>query len=173
MKKGNKNIFCRISAGYSSVLMSVKIKEWFPDHKIIFAMANASKEKPESLRFMNECDEYFGLNMAWIEAKFNAKGKGVTPIVVKYENLKTKGEIFEAGIKKLGIPSQVNKWCNRDLKLRPLKKYADSVFGRDNYSIAVGLRVDEIDRVREDFKNNNVFYPLMDKVISKKERNSF
>ena len=63
-------------------------------------------------------------------------------------------------IKKLGIPSNVNKWCNRDMKLRPLKKYADSVFGLNNYSIAVGLRIDEMDRVRKDYKDNNVFYPL-------------
>ena len=40
-----------------------------------------------------------------------------------------------------------------------------------SYSIAVGLRIDEMDRVRKDYKDNNVFYPLMDYKISKKERN--
>ena len=59
------------------------------------------------------------------------------------------------------------------MKLTPLKKYADSVFGLNNYSIAVGLRIDEVDRVRKDYKENNVFYPLMDYKISKKERNKF
>ncbi len=59
------------------------------------------------------------------------------------------------------------------MKLIPLKKYADSVFGINNYSIAVGLRIDEMDRVRKDYKDNNVFYPLMDYKISKKERNKF
>jgi hypothetical protein len=171
--KNNKNIFCSVSAGYSSVMMAVKIKEWYPDHKIIFAMANTSKERLESLAFMNECDNLYNLKMKWIEAEFHDKGVGVTAKVVSYNNLKTKGEIFEAGIKKLGIPSNVNKWCNRDMKLTPLKKYADSVFGLNNYSIAVGLRIDEVDRVRKDYKKNNVFYPLMDYKISKKERNKF
>lgn len=171
--KNNKNIFCSVSAGYSSVMMAVKIKEWYPDHKIIFAMANTSKERLESLAFMNECDNLYNLKMKWIEAEFHDKGVGVTAKVVSYNNLKTKGEIFEAGIKKLGIPSNVNKWCNRDMKLTPLKKYADSVFGLNNYSIAVGLRIDEVDRVRKDYKENNVFYPLMDYKISKKERNKF
>jgi len=171
--KGNKNIFCSVSAGYSSVMMAVKIKEWYPNHNIIFAMANTSKEREESLYFMNECDKLYSLNMKWIEAEFHGKGVGVTAKVVEYKNLKTNGEIFEDGIKKLGIPSKVNKWCNRDMKLVPLKKYADSVFGLKNYSIAVGLRIDEIDRVRKDYKENNVFYPLMDNKISKKDRNIF
>jgi hypothetical protein len=171
--ENNKNIFCSVSAGYSSVMMAVKIKEWYPDHNIIFAMANTSKERLESLDFMNQCDKLYSLNMKWIEAEFHDKGVGVTAKVVSYKNLKTKGEIFEAGIKKLGIPSNVNKWCNRDMKLTPLKKYADRVFGLNNYSIAVGLRIDEIDRVRKDYKDNNVFYPLMDNNISKKERNKF
>jgi hypothetical protein len=154
-------------------MMAIKIKEWYPDHNIIFAMANTSKERIESLDFMNECDKLYKLDLKWIEAEFNEKGIGVTAKVVEYKNLKTKGEIFEDGIKKLGIPSNVNKWCNRDMKLRPLKKYADSVFGLNNYSIAVGLRIDEMDRVRKDYKDNNVFYPLMDYKISKKERNKF
>jgi len=171
--ENSKNIFCSVSAGYSSVMMAIKIKEWYPDHNIIFAMANTSKERTESLSFMNECDKLYKLDLKWIEAEFHEKGIGVTAKLVKYKNLKTKGEIFEDGIKKLGIPSNVNKWCNRDMKLIPLKKYADSVFGLNNYSIAVGLRIDEMDRVRKDYKDNNVFYPLMDYKISKKERNKF
>jgi 3'-phosphoadenosine 5'-phosphosulfate sulfotransferase (PAPS reductase)/FAD synthetase len=154
-------------------MMAIKLKEWYPDHNIIYAMANTSKERSESLEFMNNCDKHFDLGMEWVEAQFNKKGVGPTPKVVKYKDLKRKGEVFEEGIKKLGIPSQTNKWCNRDMKLRPLKKYADSVFGKNNYSIAVGLRTDEMDRVRKDYRDNNVFYPLMDNGISKKERNKF
>jgi hypothetical protein len=173
MKLDNKNIFCSVSAGYSSVMMALKLREWLPDHNIINVMANTSKERPESLHFMNECDKYFNLNMVWIEAEFHEKGVGVTPKIVSYKNLKRKGEIFEEGIKKYGIPSKVNKWCNRELKLIPLTKYANIFFGRNNYSVSVGIRIDEMDRVRKDYKTNNVFYPLMDQGISKKERNKF
>jgi len=173
MKTNSKNIFCSVSAGYSSVMMAIKLKEWYPDHNIINVMANTSKEREESLHFMNECDKYFKLNLVWLEAEFHEKGTGVTPNIVTYKNLKRNGEIFEEGIKKLGIPSKVNKWCNRDMKHEVLRKYADSIFGRNDYSVAVGLRTDEIDRVRKDFKDNNVFYPLMDRGIRQKERNKF
>jgi len=171
--ENNKNIFCSVSAGYSSVMMAIKIREWFPDHNIIYAMANTSKEREESLEFMNDCDKHYNLNINWIEAKFHKRGTGVSFKIVDFENLKRNGEIFEEGIKKLGIPSKINKWCNRDMKVEPLRKFADSIFGRNNYSIAVGMRADEMDRVKKDYKENNTFYPLMDRGISTKDRNRF
>ena len=171
--KNNKNIFCSVSAGYSSVMMAIMLPKWFPNHKIVNVMANTSKEREESLDFMNKCDKYYNLNLVWVESEFHEKGIGVTPNIVTYKNLKRNGEIFEQGIKKLGIPNQKNKWCNRDMKLEVLRKYADSVFGKKNYSIAVGLRADEIDRVRKDYKTNNVFYPLLDRGVSSKDRNRF
>lgn len=171
--KDNNNIFCTVSAGYSSVLMAIKIKEWYPNHNIIYAMANTSKERIESLEFMDKCDKYYRLNINWIEAIFNKRGKGIDFKIVDYLDLKRNGEIFEEGIKKLGIPCKINKWCNRDLKLVPLKKFADSIFGLNNYSIAVGMRVDEIDRISKAYKTNNTFYPLFDNHISTIDRNKF
>jgi hypothetical protein len=172
--KDNKNIFCTVSAGYSSIMMALKLKEWYPDHTILYAMANTSKEDIKSLDFMHKCDEYFDLGVNWIQAIFNPKrGDGVGFEIVDYYTLKRKGEIFEQGIKKLGISSKINAWCNRDMKLVPLKKFADSVFGLDNYSIAVGLRADEIDRVKKAYYTNNTFYPLMDNGITTKDRNRF
>ena len=173
MKKDNKNIFCTVSAGYSSVMMAIKLREWYPDHNIVYAMANTSKERVESLDFMDKCDKHYNLNLSWIEAVFHERGEGVTYKVVDFDNLKTRGEIFEAGIKKLGIPSKINKWCNRDMKVVPLRKFADDVFGKDNYSIAVGMRVDEMDRVGKSYKENNTFYPLIDNKIDTKARNKF
>ena len=173
MKIDSKNIFCSVSAGYSSVMMAIMLPKWFPDHNIINVMANTSKERKESLEFMDKCDKHYNLNLVWVEAEFHEKGTGVTPNIVTYENLKRNGEIFEQGIKKLGIPNKENKWCNRDMKLEALRKYADSVFGKNDYSVAVGIRADEMDRVRKDYKENNVFYPLMDRGIGSKDRNRF
>lgn len=171
--KYNKNIFCSVSAGYSSVMMALKIKEWYPDHNIVYAMANTSKERSESLDFMNKCDIEFCLDLKWIEAEFHERGKGTTFRIVDFDNLKKNGEIFEAGIKKLGIPSKINKWCNRDMKVVPLKKFADDYFGKKNYSIAIGIRADEMDRVSSDYKTNNVFYPLLDNNLTTRDRNKF
>lgn len=172
--KNNKNIFCSVSAGYSSVMMATMMSKWYPDHNIIYVMANTSKERAESLEFMNECDKHFGLKMYWIESIINSqKGVGSGFKVVDYKDLKRDGEIFESGIKVYGIPSKINKWCNREMKLIPLTKFADFIFGKNNYSVAVGLRADEIDRVRKDYRTNNVFYPLIDNKIDSRLRNKF
>lgn len=172
--KGNSNIFCSVSAGLSSVMMAVKIKEWYPDHNIIFAMANTSKEREESLYFMDKCDKHFGLNLVWIEAIINkGSGNGTGFKITDFKRLRRKGEIFEQGIKKYGIPCKINKWCNRELKLVPLKKYVDSIFGLNNYSIAVGIRTDEMDRIGISYKTNNTFYPLLENGIDTKYRNKF
>ena len=169
----NKNIFCSVSSGYSSVMMAIMMPTWFPDHNIINVMANTSKERPESLDFMNQCDKFYNLKLVWLEAEFHEKGVGVTYNIVKYEDLKRNGEIFEQGIKKFGIPNKENKWCNRDMKYEVLTKYGNTIFGRNNYSVAVGMRADEMDRVRKDYKINNVFYPLMDRKVSSNDRNKF
>ena len=173
MKKDNKNILCATSSGYSSVMMAIMLKDLYPDHNIINCMSNVSKETPESLKFMNECDEYFGLDLIWIETIWNERGTGVGFEVKKYKDLKTKGEIYEMGIQKLGIPSKINPWCNRDMKTVPMKKFADEMFSADNYSIAIGIRADEMDRISESYKTNNIFYPLIDEKISSIDRNKF
>ena len=59
------------------------------------------------------------------------------------------------------------------MKVIPLKKFSDSIFGLNNYSIAVGIRIDEMDRVSSAYKANNIFYPLIDNKIDTKERNKF
>lgn len=172
--KTSNNIICLTSAGYTSVMMAIKLKEWYPNCNIINIMANTSKEDKRSLDFMNKCDEYYSLNLVWIEAVINEeKNKGTDYVVKKYDDLLINGEIFEDGIKKYGIPSVVNKWCNRDLKKVPIEKYANTIFGKNNYSIAIGIRIDEIDRISKDYKNNNLFYPSFENNISQKERNKF
>lgn len=174
MKLDNNNIFCSVSSGYSSVMMAVKMKEWYPDHNIINVMANTSKERIESLEFMDKCDKHFGLNLIWVEAEINQEaGVGTSYKLCKYEDLKTNGEIFEDGIKKYGIASVANKWCNREMKTVPMKKFADDIFGSNNYSIAIGIRIDEIDRVSNSYDSNNIFYPLIEHKIDSRQRNKF
>lgn len=171
---GVKNIFCSVSAGYSSVMMAVLLREMYPDHRIVNVMANTSKEHKESLVFMDACDKYFDLKLHWVEADISPKkGVGTSFSKVSFKDLKINGEIYEEGIKKYGIPSQSNKWCNRELKLRPLKKYARHLFKKEAYVIALGIRSDEIDRVSSEFLTDNIFYPLIDLGVKTADRNNF
>lgn len=172
--KTSNNIICSTSSGYTSVMMAIKMKEWYPDCNIINVMANTSKEDIRSLEFMNECDKHFGLNLVWLEATIETEqGYGTNFKITSFDNLDTKGRIFERGIKKYGIPSVANKWCNRELKVVPITKYANYIFGKNNWSVAIGIRTDEIDRVSENYKTNNIFYPPFENGINQRERNKF
>ena len=172
--KNSNNIICATSAGLTSVMMAIKMKEWYPDCNVVNVFINTGKEDIRSLEFMNECDKHYNLNLVWLEAIIESKkGIGSNYKVTSFDKLDTKGIIFEEGIKKYGIPSRVNKWCNRELKLVPLEKYANDIFGKNNWSLAIGLRVDEIDRVSNNYKTNNIFYPPFENKINQRKRNKF
>jgi hypothetical protein len=172
--KTSDNIICAVSAGLTSVMMAIKMKEWYPNCNVVNVFLNTGKEDFKSLEFMNECDKYYNLNLVWLEADINEiKGKGSNYKITSFLNLDSDGKIFEQGIKKYGIPNVANKWCNRELKLIPLEKYANNLFGLNNWSLALGIRTDEIDRVSESYKTNNIFYPPFDNKIDSRKRNKF
>lgn len=176
MKK--KKLFCSFSSGLSSAMMAkILLDEYQEEYDLIFAMANTGKENEKSLEFADKCDKYFGLNLVWLEADINSeKGKGTRHVVKTFETLDRSGIVFEKGIQKYGIPSVVNKWCNRELKLNAIHSYLKSIgwgdFGKDYYT-AVGIRSDEIDRISVNRIDQKILYPLAERGITKKERNKF
>jgi 3'-phosphoadenosine 5'-phosphosulfate sulfotransferase (PAPS reductase)/FAD synthetase len=154
-----------VSSGYSSVMMAIKIREWYPEAEIVNIMANTSREREESLVFMDKCDNHYGLDLIWVEADINPNhGEGTRHIVKTFDTLTRDGSLFEKGIVKYGIPSAVNKWCNRELKLNPIHSYAKNelnwgIFGKDYYT-SIGIRADEIDRISAKWKEFKILYPL-------------
>jgi hypothetical protein len=172
--KTSNNIVCTVSAGYSSMMMALKMKEWYPNDNIIYLFANTGREDEQSLQFLKDCSDHYGLDIIYLEPVLNPiKGKGTDYKVVKFEELNKDGSEFEKGISIYGIPSVANKWCNRELKLIPMNKFCNDYFGVGNWCVALGIRIDEMDRLSENYKTNNIFYPLMENKIDSKERNKF
>ena len=63
-------VLVSISGGRTSALMAYLIKKRFEDtHELLFVFANTSREKEETLVFLDQCDKAFGLNVVWVEAK--------------------------------------------------------------------------------------------------------
>lgn len=168
-----------VSAGYSSVMMSIMMPEWYPNAEIVNIMANTGKEREESLIFMNECDKYYGLNLVWVEADINPlPKKGTRHVVKKFDTLTRDGSLFEAGIKKYGIPNVANKWCNRELKLNPIHSYVRRELGWGrfgDYYTAIGIRVNEIDRIpsKENRDKFKILLPLFENKVDDRVRNKF
>ena len=172
--KTSNNIVCTVSAGYSSMLMAIKMKEWYPNDNIIYLFANTGREDERSLEFLKDCSDYYGLNIVYLEPVLNLiKGKGTEYKVLSFNDLDRCGIEFEKGISIYGIPSVANKWCNRELKYIPMTKYCNDIFGKNNWCVALGIRIDEMDRFSENYKTNNIFYPLVEHKIDSRERNKF
>jgi len=171
--KTSNNIVCTVSAGYSSMLMATKMREWYPNDNILYVFANTEMEDQRSLDFLKECSDYYGLDIVYLVPVINEKGKGTGYKIVKWHELKTDGGVFEIGIKKYGIPTVWNKWCTREMKTNAVTKFSNDFFGKNNWCVSLGIRIDEIDRISESYKTNNIFYPLFENKIDSKERNKF
>lgn len=130
-------------------------------YKLVFVFANTGKEREESLVFADRCDKHFGLNLVWVEAITDPiNGKGVKAKVVSFETASRNGEPFEAAIAKHGIPNQNRPLCSRELKTYAIRAYARQM-GYKKYLTAIGIRVDEIDRMNPSAKKEGIIYPLI------------
>lgn len=145
------NVLVSFSAGRTSAYMAKRMLEdpYWSSKRLLFVFANTGKEREETLKFADQCDKAFGLNLVWVEAEIiHELTVGTKHRFVTYETASRNGEPFEEMIKKYGIPNQPYPHCNRELKLQPINSYARSAFGGEPYVSAIGIRMDEMSRVK-------------------------
>lgn len=152
------------SGGETSAFMAW----WLKKHKskeydMIFVFANTGQEREETLQFVNWCDKQFELNIYWIETYvWHGERKGSGYSNTTYKLAKRDGEPFEAMIKKYGIPNTAYPHCTRELKTNPIHALAKALGWKDYYT-AIGIRVDEIDRLDKNRVEKRFIYPLAQK----------
>lgn len=164
------------SGGETSAYMAYRlIEEYRNTHEIVTLFANTGQEAEETLEFVDRCDREFGLNLVWIEADVNPElGKGTKAKIVSFETASRNGESFETVIAKYGIPNPTNFVCTRELKITPMQNYLRSIgWDRNTYKTAIGIRIDELDRMRDDADTNGILYPLIEWNIDKPAINRF
>jgi 3'-phosphoadenosine 5'-phosphosulfate sulfotransferase (PAPS reductase)/FAD synthetase len=165
---------------------------------VIVTFANTSQENEETLVFAKKCDDYFEFHTVWLEcvARFKIGGVimnvidrieealntnwigarlGTRHRVVDFQTANRDGLVYESVIARYGIPNNANAICTRELKLRPMTSYLRSVKWKANsYYSAIGLRIDEFDRVNDDHKKLKLFYPAISmRPMTKPQINSF
>lgn len=157
-----QKLLVSFSGGETSAFMA----QWLWKHKqdeyeMIFVFANTGQENEETLRFVNHVSKHFEFPVMWVEAKvFHNERKATGFKIVDFISASREGEPFEEIITKYGIPNQAMPHCTRELKLSPIKAYAKSI-GWEDYYTAIGIRVDEIDRMNAKAKENRLIYPLI------------
>ena len=166
------------SGGRSSAVMTkLCLDKYGPTHEIVVTFANTGCEHPATLDFVKACDDNWGFGTVWLEAVISPeKGLGVRHKVVLYETASRNGEPFEAHIAKNGLPNPTNPNCTRVLKTDVLEHYLKSigwVQGKKiNYQTAIGICVDEIDRMSVHAERFGFIYPLVESGITKAKVNA-
>jgi hypothetical protein len=142
-----------------------------PEQEIVVLFANTGQEDEKTLEFVNNCDKHFGFNTVWLEAEVDpTQGKGTRHRVVTFETASREGRPYEDVIKKFGIANKVSPHCTRELKQRPITSYVRSLGWKNgDYETAIGIRIDEIDRMNAKAKEANIVYPLVSWKVAKPE----
>lgn len=166
-------IVISISGGRTSAMMAYLIKKKLgATHDIVCIFANTSREKEETLVFLDRVDKLWGLNIVWVEAVVHhGKRKASTHKIVDFIAAKRDGSVFAEVIKKYGIPCKQAPHCTRETKSNPIKSCAKALgFGRygKDYQIAIGYRNDEQKRIKQKkIQKEKHFYFLNDLGIRK------
>lgn len=159
-----ETLFVSFSGGRTSAYMCWwLLNNKADEYDFIFLFANTGQEHENTLKFADQCDKAFGLNLVWLEAIVHpGERKGSTHEIVDFESASINGEPFEAVISKYGIPNPDFQPCNRELKLNPMRSYRESIGFKRNHTSCIGYRSDEVDRMNFDLlKSGEVFHPLI------------
>lgn len=175
----SRRLFVSFSGGETSALMThLILTEW--RHlwdEIVVLFANTGFENEETLQFVKQCEQMFGVPVVWVEAEINPEQrKGTRHRVVTFETASRNGEPFRDLIRKYGIPNQKFPHCTRELKQRPLYSYIHNElkWEEGTYDVAIGIRADEQRRVSPTAKENRIVYPLVNlRPLSKPDVNLF
>lgn len=159
-----RRLLVSFSGGETSALMAKLVKERLSHlyDRVIYVLANTSQENEETLVFADQCDRHFHLDLVWVEAEIHPEaGVGTTARVVDFATASRDGAVFEAMIDKYGIPNRDYPHCSRELKARTVQAYARSIGWKvGSYDTAIGIRVDEIDRISSNACELRLIYPL-------------
>lgn len=166
------------SGGRTSAYMLWRILQaWggtLPDDvKVCFA--NTGKEMPETLDFVRDCAERWGVEIVWLEWRDGEHGQRFAK--VNHDTASRAGEPFKALIgKKQYLPNPVTRFCTIELKIRVMRDYARSL-GWDHWTNVIGLRADERHRVVKARapkpERYDVACPLADAGIAKADVSAF
>lgn len=160
-----ERLLVSFSGGETSAYMTWWIRKNWRDRygNIVVVFANTGEEWEATLEFVRRCDERFGFGTVWIEAVQHPNEKRApSHRIVTFETAARAGEPFEDAIRKYGIPNTKFKDCTRNLKTRAMESYARSIgWENGSYDLALGIRIDEMDRQSTEAARRRLVYPLI------------
>lgn len=136
------------SGGRTSAYMLYRIIQahdgTLPDD-VRVTFANTGKEMPQTLDFVRDCAEHWGVDIVWLEWRPGEHGDRWA--LVDHATAARAGEPFKALIdQKQYLPNPLARFCTIELKIRVMRDFARSL-GWDHWTNVIGLRADERHRI--------------------------
>jgi len=120
------------------------------DVHVVFA--NTGKEMPQTLEFVAECGERWGVKITWLEYDSEAEDKTRE---VTFSTASRNGEPFASLIRYVKYPpNPVARVCTFHLKVRRFEKFMARL-GIEEWNSVIGLRADEPRRVAKQRRRND------------------
>lgn len=175
IKEGNqkKNILVSFSGGETSAYMINWLLKNKPEYNYRFIFANTGEENEETLEFVRNVQNFYGINVVWVEYERLSYKEVDFETAYRSHDLKEilnkwKNHPFRKYIDHFGIPNLQNMSCTRELKEYIIKRYMSSNGWKPSkYDTAIGIRADEIDRIGKHY------YPLVLPHVTKQLVNAF
>ena len=118
------------------------------------AFANTGKEMPETLDFVRDCGDHWGVNINWLELELHEERPIYRTKEVTHETASRHGEPFAALIDhKHMLPNPAVRFCTEQLKVMPMKRFMKQK-GYKEWINNIGLRYDEPLRVAKLKRSN-------------------
>jgi len=178
------NVQIAFSGGRTSGYMLHHILEangGLPDRsEVIFT--NTGREMPETLDFVQECGERWGVKITWAEYRVRWTGAHHDPSekvfdssahsfeTVSYNSASRNGEPFTALMDYFQYtPNREADFCSHELKTRTARRVCVEKLGWKNWTTALGIRFDESGRVlkKQPRERYSVWYPLNNSAVTK------
>ena len=138
------NIQISFSGGRTSAYMLHQILEAngnLPD-RVQVLFANTGREMPETLEFVRECQQRWGVKITWVE--YDVVDNRATYKTVSDNSASRIGEPFEVLVRRRKyLPNIAARFCTTELKILPMKRYLTKGLGWKKWTAAVGIRADE------------------------------
>ena len=123
---------------------------------IYVTFANTGKEAPETLDFVHEIGQKWGVKIHWLELYFGEERPVYRTKEVTYETASRNGEPFEALIdRRKYLPNPVARFCTSELKVKVMSRFMRKLKGHKTWYNVIGLRYDEPRRVSSAMRQNN------------------
>ena len=174
-----------LSGGRTSGYMLYKILEahgGLPDHiKVIFA--NTGKELDQTLDFVRDMGERWGIEVTWVEARVRTGGEGenkyvYSTVVVDYNTASRDGRPFNEVIwARNYLPNPMMRFCTSEMKVLRIKEFIRTAFLIEHFLQVIGIRADEPHRATKmtglDRDGDEYYLPLNIDRVSKQTIHSF